>query len=170
LPTFTRFPPPLWGSGYSAGDAKEIGHDAHVTANTFPNFVTPTLIDFGSQERVGDGGPRCANEIQDPFFEENSHAIRAVIEANSDSEHGLVGDAFNEGYERLLPAFLSEPRGHGITLPRGDVGVPQVRHCDHGTAFAALFLASEHAGYIMGHMLGVDGGFLAAGIMHKQKR
>ena len=35
------------------------------------------------------------------------------------------------------------------------------------TAFCAVFLASEQAGYITGHILGIDGGFLAAGIMHK---
>lgn len=32
---------------------------------------------------------------------------------------------------------------------------------------AALFLASREAGYINGHVLAVDGGFLAAGVMHK---
>jgi NAD(P)-dependent dehydrogenase (short-subunit alcohol dehydrogenase family) len=35
------------------------------------------------------------------------------------------------------------------------------------TAFCAVFLASAQAGYITGHILGIDGGFLAAGIMHK---
>ena len=32
---------------------------------------------------------------------------------------------------------------------------------------AALFLVSREAGYINGHVLAVDGGFLAAGVMHK---
>lgn len=34
-------------------------------------------------------------------------------------------------------------------------------------AFSALFLASQEASYITGQILGVDGGFLAAGVMHK---
>jgi len=35
------------------------------------------------------------------------------------------------------------------------------------TASAALYLLSEEARYITGHILAVDGGFLAAGVMHK---
>lgn len=35
------------------------------------------------------------------------------------------------------------------------------------TAHAALFLASDLARYITGHVLAVDGGFLAAGVMHR---
>jgi len=35
------------------------------------------------------------------------------------------------------------------------------------TAAAAVFLASREAGYITGHVLDVDGGFLAAGVLHK---
>ncbi|MFT5657129.1 MAG: NAD(P)-dependent dehydrogenase (short-subunit alcohol dehydrogenase family) [Gammaproteobacteria bacterium] len=36
------------------------------------------------------------------------------------------------------------------------------------TAFTGVFLASEQAAYITGQTLGVDGGFLAAGIMHRK--
>ena len=47
-------------------------------------------------------------------------------------------------------------------------GVPLDRYgTPDETAFCAVFLASEQAGYITGHILGIDGGFLAAGIMHK---
>ncbi len=34
------------------------------------------------------------------------------------------------------------------------------------TAAAAVFLASEAAGYVTGHIMAVDGGFIAAGLMH----
>lgn len=38
------------------------------------------------------------------------------------------------------------------------------------TAHAALFLASDLAQYITGHVLAVDGGFLAAGVLHRRRR
>jgi NAD(P)-dependent dehydrogenase (short-subunit alcohol dehydrogenase family) len=47
-------------------------------------------------------------------------------------------------------------------------GIPLDRYgTPDETAFCAIFLASEQAGYITGHILGIDGGFLADGIMHK---
>ena len=49
-------------------------------------------------------------------------------------------------------------------------GIPLDRYgTPDETAFCAVFLASEQAGYITGHILGIDGGFLAAGIMHKKE-
>lgn len=48
-------------------------------------------------------------------------------------------------------------------IPMGRYGTPAE------TAHAALFLASDRAGYITGHVLAVDGGFLAAGVMHRRK-
>jgi NAD(P)-dependent dehydrogenase (short-subunit alcohol dehydrogenase family) len=49
-------------------------------------------------------------------------------------------------------------------------GIPLDRYgTPDETAFCAIFLASEQAGYITGHILGIDGGFLAAGIMHKNQ-
>lgn len=46
-------------------------------------------------------------------------------------------------------------------------GIPQDRYgTPEETAQAALFLASEEAAYVNGHILAVDGGFLAAGVMH----
>ena len=49
-------------------------------------------------------------------------------------------------------------------------GIPLDRYgTPDETAFAAVFLASEQAGYVTGHVLGVDGGFLAAGVMHRRE-
>ena len=47
-------------------------------------------------------------------------------------------------------------------IPLGRYGSPAE------TAATALFLASDAAGYVTGHVLAVDGGFLAAGVMHRR--
>lgn len=49
-------------------------------------------------------------------------------------------------------------------IPMDRYGTPEE------TADAAIFLASDNAKYITGQILGVDGGFLAAGIMHGPKK
>ncbi|MEH6360456.1 MAG: 3-oxoacyl-ACP reductase family protein, partial [Amylibacter sp.] len=49
-------------------------------------------------------------------------------------------------------------------------GIPLDRYgTPDETAFTAVFLASEQEGYVTGHVLGVDGGFLAAGVMHRHE-
>jgi NAD(P)-dependent dehydrogenase (short-subunit alcohol dehydrogenase family) len=47
-------------------------------------------------------------------------------------------------------------------IPMGRYGTPTE------TAATAVFLASEAASYVTGHVLAVDGGFLAAGVMHRR--
>ena len=47
-------------------------------------------------------------------------------------------------------------------IPMGRYGTPAE------TAATAVFLASEAASYVTGHVLAVDGGFLAAGVMHRR--
>jgi NAD(P)-dependent dehydrogenase (short-subunit alcohol dehydrogenase family) len=50
-------------------------------------------------------------------------------------------------------------------------GIPMDRYgSPEETTFTAVFLASEQARYVTGHVLGVDGGFLAAGVMHRKDR
>lgn len=48
-------------------------------------------------------------------------------------------------------------------IPQDRYGTPEE------TAAAALFLASREAAYVNGHVLAVDGGFLAAGVMHEDR-
>ena len=48
-------------------------------------------------------------------------------------------------------------------------GIPLDRYgTPEETAFTAVFLASEQSRYVTGHVLAVDGGFLAAGVMHRR--
>ena len=80
--------------------------------------------------------------------------------------HGITANALAPGaIETELVARMHSDetrRVYRAGIPLDRYGTPDE------TAFAAVFLASEQAGYITGHVLGVDGGFLAAGIMHRK--
>jgi NAD(P)-dependent dehydrogenase (short-subunit alcohol dehydrogenase family) len=82
-----------------------------------------------------------------------SHGITANALAPGAIETELVAKMHSDETRRVYRA--------GIPLDR--YGTPDE------TAFTAVFLASEQAGYVTGHVLGVDGGFLAAGVMHRDK-
>lgn len=81
--------------------------------------------------------------------------------------YGITANALAPGAieTELVAKMHSDETRHvyraGIPLDR--YGTPDE------TAFTAVFLASEQAGYVTGHVLGVDGGFLAAGVMHRHK-
>lgn len=79
--------------------------------------------------------------------------------------HGITANALAPGAieTELVARMHSEEtrRVYRAGIPLDRYGTPDE------TAFCAVFLASEQAGYITGHILGIDGGFLAAGIMHK---
>ena len=50
-------------------------------------------------------------------------------------------------------------------------GIPMDRYgTPEETADAAIFLGSDKAKYITGQILGVDGGFLSAGVIHGSKK
>jgi len=82
-----------------------------------------------------------------------SHGITANALAPGAIETDLVAKMHSDETRRVYRA--------GIPMDR--YGTPDE------TAFTAVFLASEQAGYVTGHVLGVDGGFLAAGVMHRDK-
>ena len=79
--------------------------------------------------------------------------------------YGITANALAPGAieTELVARMHSEEtrRVYRAGIPLDRYGTPDE------TAFCAVFLASEQAGYITGHILGIDGGFLAAGIMHK---
>ncbi|MBP8296904.1 MAG: SDR family oxidoreductase [Burkholderiales bacterium] len=82
--------------------------------------------------------------------------------------HGVTVNALAPGaietelVKRMHSAETRVVYRAGIPLDR--YGTPEE------TAAAALFLASDEARYITGEVLAVDGGFLAAGVMHAARR
>jgi len=79
--------------------------------------------------------------------------------------YGITANALAPGAieTELVAKMHSEEtrRVYRAAIPMDRYGTP------NETAFTAVFLASEQAGYVTGHTLGVDGGFLAAGVMHR---
>ena len=77
--------------------------------------------------------------------------------------HGVTVNALAPGpVETAMTRQMHSPatrRAYSATVPMDRYGTPEE------IAAAALFLAGEEAGYVTGHVLAVDGGFLAAGIM-----
>jgi NAD(P)-dependent dehydrogenase (short-subunit alcohol dehydrogenase family) len=83
------------------------------------------------------------------------------------AQHGVTVNALAPGaIETELVAKMHSAQTRTVytkAIPMDRYGTPSE------TASAALYLASEEARYITGHVLAVDGGFLAAGVMHKNE-
>ncbi|MBT4776938.1 MAG: SDR family oxidoreductase, partial [Rhodobacteraceae bacterium] len=83
------------------------------------------------------------------------------------AEFGITVNALAPGAidtELVAEMHSNETRQtYQSAIPMNRYGTPDE------TAFAAIFLASEQARYINGHILGVDGGFLSAGIINRDK-
>jgi NAD(P)-dependent dehydrogenase (short-subunit alcohol dehydrogenase family) len=82
------------------------------------------------------------------------------------AEYGVTVNALAPGaIETDLVARMHSAetrRVYRAAIPVDRYGSPEE------VAAAARFLASEEASYINGHILAVDGGFLAAGVLHKR--
>ena len=81
------------------------------------------------------------------------------------AQYGITANALAPGAieTELVARMHSEEtrRVYRAGIPMDRYGTPEE------TAFTGVFLASEQACYVTGQILGVDGGFLAAGIMHR---
>ncbi len=79
--------------------------------------------------------------------------------------HGITVNCLAPGaIETELVAAMHSPEtrtAYRAGIPMDRYGLPEE------VADAALFLASDAAAYVTGQILGVDGGFLAAGVMHR---
>ena len=127
------------------GHASLVTGDTDVAADAFANLVDAAIADLRRQERIGDRGPRRADEIEHAAADLRDHRIRRGEAA--DADHRFIGQLFDKGGIRLLVALHRfKTRGGAVIGPTGDVDVPEVgqlgQHLDHLAAFAAGFHAS----------------------------
>jgi NAD(P)-dependent dehydrogenase (short-subunit alcohol dehydrogenase family) len=82
--------------------------------------------------------------------------------------YGITANALTPGaIETELVRRMHSPETRVVYragIPADRYGTPEE------VASAALYLASDEAGYISGAVMAVDGGFLAAGVMHRKDR
>jgi NAD(P)-dependent dehydrogenase (short-subunit alcohol dehydrogenase family) len=80
------------------------------------------------------------------------------------AQYGITVNALAPGaIETELVARMHSDetrRVYQARIPLDRYGTPEE------TAFTGVFLVSDQAAYVTGQILGVDGGFLAAGLMH----
>jgi 3-oxoacyl-[acyl-carrier protein] reductase len=80
--------------------------------------------------------------------------------------HGITANAIAPGpveTDMVRTAHTPEQRAaYGRLVPLGRYGTPQE------VAAAAVYLASDEAAYVTGHVLDIDGGFMAAGLVTRE--
>lgn len=84
------------------------------------------------------------------------------------AQYGITANALAPGaIETELVARMHSDetrRVYQARIPLDRYGTPEE------TAFTGVFLVSDQAAYVTGQILGVDGGFLAAGLMHTNQK
>ena len=86
--------------------------------------LQPALGDLARQERVGDGGPRRADQVDRAGSDDLGHEVGAGVPA--DADHGLGRGLADPGGPRSLVTLGEVARRAGVLGPDADVDVPQV--------------------------------------------
>jgi len=99
--------------------------DADVAADALADVLLASLVDLARQERVGDRGPRGADEIEHPTPDLTHHGVGGGEAA--DADHGFAGELLHELDDRLVAPLGRESR-RGTVGRRGvELDVPEVR-------------------------------------------
>src|SRR5208283_4776941 len=82
---------------------------ADVAADALANVFQPSFADLVRQERIGDGGARRADQIDDAALELAEHAVGRS--ESPDAHDRLAGELAHVGDPLLERAFGDESRG-----------------------------------------------------------
>src|SRR5207302_3841050 len=78
-----------------------------VAAYAFADVLLATLVDLLRQERIGDGGPRAANQIQDPAPDLGNHGVRRCKAPHADD--GFFRNLLDEVNDGFVAALRRKP-------------------------------------------------------------
>src|SRR5882724_4890830 len=81
--------------------------NADVATYAFANILLAAFIDLLRQERIGNGGPGAANQVQDPAPDLGDHGIGRCEPPHPDD--GFLRSLFDEVDDGLMAAFGREP-------------------------------------------------------------
>jgi hypothetical protein len=90
--------------------------DAHIAADTFADVVVASLFDLLGQERVGDRGPRRADDVALTAVDRFDHVVRAREAAVIDDRQ-VADDVLDLLDEGLHPVRLAEARAARVLAP-----------------------------------------------------
>ena len=101
---------PFLHEGRVLGAARDrhghVASDADVAADAFADVLDPAVLHLLRQERIGDGGPRAADEVQHPLPHQPRHEVGRGEAA--DTHHRLRSQLANAGDQRLLRRLFLE--------------------------------------------------------------
>ena len=101
--------------------------DADIAADAFADVVVAPLLDLAGQERVGNRGPRGADQVHGAARDELRHAIG--VGEPSDADDRLGGRLAHAGSPFELESLGEEARRARVVRPEGDradVDVPEI--------------------------------------------
>ena len=160
--------PPLLAHGRVLGatdrHASAVADVTNITADAFADIVGTTLFDLFRQERIGDRGPRRADEIDDAALDLADHGIRRGKAA--DRHHRFGGHRFDVSHVGLERGFLDEPRGPHFIRIVGDVDVPQVGKLGQQPQHVAA-LAMHRLAVLANPFVGGESDRDGAGVAHR---
>ena len=135
---------------WRAAHAMEARANRHLAAHTL------TISQFGVLEALHHLGPLSKRQLADKILRSSGNLTMVIDNLERD---GLVGRERDLKDRRVMTVSLT-PRGQEFLMRTPAARFGQLEEL----VGAAVFLASDSASFVTGHLLVVDGGILASGV------